>query len=350
MERRSTRVQASESAGTTVKVTSTTHTVVQVTLTVLVALLAAVFPSTAAAGPPSRVTVVAVFDPITYGENAYVNGQLMGDGQANQLVTLEQSAPPFTDWAPVAQITSDAQGYYSFKLHPSQTLQYRTSSQGTPSDRAVQVSVAPRISLSAKAAGKSSVRFSGTFAPALDGQSVAIQRRDSSGSWTTIATARLKGGKTFAGRIRTHRKIQLRAFFASDGAHLDGFSRPVVAAPGRSAARASAAAACPTPRITRVSTNTAPTAGDPFTLRVRAAMTGGRVYAIDVRWGDGDARDHFTLAPAFRKPKVLFALQHRYGKPGGYTATIRVYGTAPGCGKRTSAARHEPLRVLSPSS
>jgi hypothetical protein len=191
------------------------------------ALLVGAVPSTAAADPPSRVTIVAVFEPITYGENAYVNGQLMGDGQAGQLVTLEQSPPPFTDWTPLAQITSDTQGYYSFKLHPSQTMQYRASSQGTPSDRSVQVSVAPRISLKATAAGRSSVRFSGSFAPALPGQTVAIQRRNASGSWTTIANARLRGGKTFAGRLRTHKTLQLRAFFASDGAHLDGFSNAV---------------------------------------------------------------------------------------------------------------------------
>ena len=209
------------------KVTSATTVVVQVTLAVLIAVLGAAFPSAAAADPPTRVTIVAVFEPIVYGENAYVNGQLIGDGQAGQLVTLEQSPPPFTDWTALAQITSDAQGYYSFKLHPSQTMQYRTSSQGTPSERSVQVSVAPRITLRAQPAGKSSVRFSGNFAPGLPGQSVAIQRRDPSGSWPTVANARLAGGKTFAGRLRTHKTVELRAFFASDGAHLDGFSNAV---------------------------------------------------------------------------------------------------------------------------
>jgi hypothetical protein len=329
-------VQASESAGATVKAG----------LAVLVALLIA---APAAANPPSRVTIVAVFDPITYGENAYVNGQLLGDAQGDQLIALEQAPPPFTEWTPVAQATSDAQGYYSFKLHPSQTMQYRTISQGTPSDRAVQVSLAPRISLKAQPAGKSSVRFSGSFAPALDGQSVAIQRRNPGGSWTTIGNARLQGGKTFAGRVRTHKRIQLRAFFATDGSHLDGFSNDVTVTPGKAAASKATAAACRSPRITRISTNSAPTAGEPFTLRVRSAMTDGKIYAIDVRWGEGDTRDHLTLAPQFRKPKVLFTLRHRYGKPGTYSATIRVFASAAGC-KRSSATERRPLRVLSPSS
>jgi hypothetical protein len=192
------------------------------------ATLVALFPGTAAADPPARITIVAVFEPVRFGENAYVNGQLIGPtSQAGQAVALEQSAPPFTDWAPVAQTTADAQGYYSFKLHPSQTLQYRTNSQGLGSERVVQVSVAPRLTLKAQAAGKTSIRFDGTLAPAIDGQSVAIQRRNTNGSWTTVANARLHSGKTFQGRIRAHRTTTLRAFFASDGAHLGAYTREV---------------------------------------------------------------------------------------------------------------------------
>jgi hypothetical protein len=199
---------------------------------VATALVALWLPAAAQADPPTRVTIGAVFDPITYGENAYVNGQLFGEAQGGQLVALEQSAPPFTEWAAVAQATADAAGYYSFKLHPSQTLQYRTSSQGVPSEKVAQVSVVPRVSLSAAAAGKTSVRFSGKFAPALAGQSIAIQRRSRSGAWTTVANARLHGGKTFEGRLRAHTAVVLRAVFATDGMHMDAFSNSVRVVPG----------------------------------------------------------------------------------------------------------------------
>jgi hypothetical protein len=338
----------------TPKVTSTTAPVVQVTLGAAVrirgwiaaiaaaALLVAAVPSTASAAAPSRVTIVAVFDPLTYGENAFVNGQLLGDGQGDQLVTLEQAAPPFADWTPVAQITSDAAGYYSFKLRPSQTMQYRTSSQGTPSDRPVQVSVAPRIKLSAEPAGKSAVRYSGRLAPALDGQTVAIQRRDSSGAWTTVTNAALHGGTTFGGRLRARHPVTLRAFFPGDGAHLDGFSNDVKVAPGRKrTSTRAAAAACRTPRITRISTSPAPpVAGKKLSLRVRAAMTGGKVYAIDVRWGVDGQRDHFVFAPQYRKAKVTFDLTHTYKTARTYTTTIRVYGRQPGCERSwTSVSR-----------
>jgi hypothetical protein len=205
------------------------------------ATLAAAIPSSAAADPPTRITIVAVFDPVRFGEDAYVNGQLFGTAPAGQPVALEQSAPPFSAWAPVAQATTDAVGYYTFKLHPSQTMQYRTSSQGVPSERVVQVSVAPRIAFKATAAGRSSIRFSGTFAPALDGQSVAIQRRTRSG-WKTVASARLHSGRTFQGRLRAHRATDLRAFYATDGAHMSASSRAVTAMPGAHAASARAAA------------------------------------------------------------------------------------------------------------
>jgi hypothetical protein len=196
------------------------------------ALLALWLPAAAQADPPTRVTIGAIFDPITYGENAYINGQLIGDAQGGQLVALEQSAPPFTEWTAVAQSTTDPAGYYSFKLHPSQTLQYRTSSQGVPSEKVAQVSVAPRVSLSAVAAGKSSVRFSGKFAPALVGETVAIQRRSRSGAWTTVANARLKDGKTFTGRLRATAAVVLRAVYATDGAHLDASTHSVRVVPG----------------------------------------------------------------------------------------------------------------------
>jgi hypothetical protein len=197
------------------------------------ATFAAGVPSTASADPPTRITVVAVFSPITFGDNGYVNGQLFGTGQAGQPVILEQATPPaFVDWTPIAQVNSDAAGYYSFKLRPTQTMQYRTSSQNGNSERAVQVAVAPRIRLTAGAAGKTSVRFSGTVAPALADQSVEIERQGSGGGWTRVATARLRGGKTFSGRIRARKPVHLRAFYAGDPLYVAGTSNVVKATPG----------------------------------------------------------------------------------------------------------------------
>jgi hypothetical protein len=198
-----------------------------------VAILAGAAPSPTRAEPPTRVTIVAVFEPISYGDNAYVNGQLLGTAEAGQVVAIEQSPPPFTAWTPIGQVTSDAAGYYSFQLHPTQTLQYRTSSQGVASERAVQIDVAPRISFKAAAVGRASIRFNGTFTPGLTGQRVAIQRRATTGAWVTVANARLRDGRTFQGRLRARRPVTLRAFVPGTGTYLDRASKPVRVIAGR---------------------------------------------------------------------------------------------------------------------
>lgn len=318
----------------------------------LAALCAA--PAAFAQTPPTRITIVSVFDPITYGENAYVNGQLIGPDdtadESGQLVTLQESPFPFTAWTDVAQQATDYAGYYSFKRQTGVTTHYRTVWNGQViSEREVQVSVAPRIKLVAQPSGRTAVRFSGTFAPGLPGQSVAIQRRDKDGAWTTIATAHLHGGTKFQGRLRAHKPVQLRAFFATDGAHLDGFSNAVTASPGRARASGARAATCdaPRPRITRVSFKPSPpVAGKGDTVRVHVSLPGGKVYAIDVRFGEGAARQHFTLAPSGRAPFVTFALRYRWRTAGFYRLRVQAFGVTDGC-KRASAVLRPRVRVVS---
>src|SRR5437763_9815905 len=140
--------------------------------------LAAGASAAAAQGPPARITIVSLFDPITYGDNAYVNGQLIGsDDQSAQLVTLQAAQFPFTTWADAAQVTTDAQRYYSFKLHPTATTHYRTMWNGQlTSERDVQVQVAPRLVMNASPVGRSSIRYAGRIAPAQIDGSVMIQR------------------------------------------------------------------------------------------------------------------------------------------------------------------------------
>ena len=204
----------------------------KVSLAAALAALVASSPSMAWADPPTRITIVAVFDPIKYGENAYLNGQVYQDTPGGQVVTLEQSASPFVEWTPVAQVTTDPEGYYSFELHPTQTLMYRTNSQGASSERAVNVSVLPRITFKATRAGRATVRFSGTFAPAVDGQRVTIQRRTANGSWATATKVPLRSGKTFEGRIRAGHPVTLRASFTTNGALATAASKAVTVVVG----------------------------------------------------------------------------------------------------------------------
>jgi len=144
--------------------------------------------------------------------------------------------------------------------------------------------------------------------------------------------------------MSTRHSINLRAYFENDSVHYNGFSNVVRIARGANAATATAAAYA-RPSTTRISTNpTPPLAVRGMTLRVAAALPGGRIYAIDVLWGEKDQRDHFTLAPAAREPKVVFALRHRYMRAGTYTLRVRVFGKTAGC--KASRTQHPQLRVI----
>ncbi|HEX4718714.1 MAG TPA: hypothetical protein VH300_09310 [Thermoleophilaceae bacterium] len=201
------------------------------TFAALAALLMAAPPAaTADSPPPRRVAIIAVFNPITYGDVTFINGRLVGTGQAGQQVVLEQSAPPFTDWVPAFQTTADSSGYYSFEVMPGDTTQFRATAQGTPS-QPVQISVTPKITLTAHPAGASGVRFSWTLRPGRPAGLVTIQRRSSTGAWANIGSAGLGTGSLFGGRLRAHYKLTLRAIYPGDDLHRTGISKTVTVTP-----------------------------------------------------------------------------------------------------------------------
>ncbi len=90
----------------------------------------------------------------------------------------------------------------------------------------------------------------------------------------------------------------------------------------------------------------APVARRGATLRVQTSLAGGHVQSVDVLWGEGDTRDHFTLAPALRRSSHTFTLRHRYKRPGRYRLTVRTYGYTGDC-KRGSRAARPLVRVVS---
>jgi hypothetical protein len=181
----------------------------------------------AAQTPPERISIVSLFDPIFYGEKAFVNGQLIGGDNAGQIVVLQESPFPFTTWTDVAQQTTDFQGYYSFWRRPAVTSHYRTSwNSGQLQSTEVQTQVIPRLVLTTRRLNRTTVRFVGTLRPAHPDQAVEIQRRTSAG-WRTVATYHLRGGTTFAGRLRARHTLRVRAFFASTGDVLPAYSAAV---------------------------------------------------------------------------------------------------------------------------
>jgi hypothetical protein len=202
---------------------------IRLTVAALAALLMAA-PAGAAAAPPRSVAIIAVFNPITFGDVSFINGRLVGSGQAGQPVVLEQSALPFTDWAPSFETTADSSGYYSFEVQPGDTTQFRATAQGTPS-KPVLIKVTPKLTFTVWRAGVGSLRFSGSLRPARPAGLVTIQRRSSTGAWATIGTAGLGTGTSFSGHLRAHYKVTLRAIYRGDDLHPTGISNTVTITP-----------------------------------------------------------------------------------------------------------------------
>ena len=179
---------------------------------------------------PDQVSAIVVFTPLTFGEPTYVNGLLRGTQQARQTVALEESAFPFGTWTQVASTNTDDQGWYSFKRRPSLNTRWRVVSltPNTGTSPEVEVGVAPRLRFKAKLSGRTA-NYSGSLAPAHTG-GVQVQRRSRSGSWTTVATARLRG-TAFRGRLRLRGRTVLRALFPTDGDHLQAQTAPLTLDP-----------------------------------------------------------------------------------------------------------------------
>lgn len=180
---------------------------------------------------PDQVSAVVVFTPITFGEPTYVNGQLHGTRQARQTVALEESAFPFGAWTQVDSARTDDMGWFSFRRRPALATRWRvvslTPSSGTSAE--VEVGVAPRLRF-AVSLRRRVASYSGSLAPAHDGGAVQIQRKSRRGSWSSIASPRLRG-TAFRGRMRLRGRTVLRAFFPADGDHLQATSAAITLDP-----------------------------------------------------------------------------------------------------------------------
>jgi hypothetical protein len=92
----------------------------------------------------------------------------------------------------------------------------------------VRMRVGLRLSTSTPTAGRT-VRFSGSVHPAHDGRTASIQKRSSTGSWTTVARTTLQDAGTtrssYSRRVRINRDGVYRVKVAGDADHLSGFSR-----------------------------------------------------------------------------------------------------------------------------
>lgn len=187
-------------------------------------------------GPaPSSVTIAAAPNPVVFGHSVAVSGKLTAKTVAGVSVTLTAAPYPYTSFAPVANTTTDSLGVYHFAPSPKLNTEYRvmakSKSPATSPTLAVHVRtrVAFRLSTTTPRIG-ARVRFSGSVAPAHNGQLVLIQRRRLNGTFVTVASTRLSrtitgASSTYRDTLRIKASGTYRVVKPHDSDHALGFSR-----------------------------------------------------------------------------------------------------------------------------
>lgn len=182
------------------------------------------------------ITLDAKPNPLVFGRTATLSGRLSGPVGAGVAVRLEQdkTLPLGDKFEPAGmETTAPANGRFQFAVRPSVSTQYRVVAKAKPDVMSrprlisVRTRVGLRLSTSTPRAG-ARVRFSGSVLPAHDGASVRIQRRTSTGGFTTVARSVLRDAgtarSTYSRFLRVRRDGVYRVKLAGDSDHVNGFS------------------------------------------------------------------------------------------------------------------------------
>jgi hypothetical protein len=175
--------------------------------------------------------------PKPYG-NTYVYGHVRvpasepASDVSRQTVVLYASGFPFVDWAPIATLTTDWEGYFSYHASIGQNTSYRAIWQAsTPvqsKDKLVKLPL--RVSLRTshrRVRRKGVVTFSGADFPVHPGVPVQLQQMDRNGRFKTVTSTIVAPDAKFRVRLRVRRTGVFRALFPGDGQFGVAASRPV---------------------------------------------------------------------------------------------------------------------------
>jgi hypothetical protein len=161
------------------------------------AAAATAIPAAALAAPPSphQLSISAQPNPVVFGKSVAITGKLTGTDSAAETVTLRDDPFPFSNFGNPTSSTTAADGSYGFTVKPTVNTKYQATakSKAPATSPELTVLVATRvgfvISDTTPKVGQT-VTFKGRVYPPHDGQSVLLQRRNTSG-WTTVATIKL---------------------------------------------------------------------------------------------------------------------------------------------------------------
>jgi hypothetical protein len=199
----------------------------------LSALVAATLPVAGAAAapkPPAAAgapTIKAAPTIVVFGATTTLSGKAGGAKQGATIALQRDPFPLGDGWQDFRTATVGKGGAYSFTVPPFIATSYRVVAEGTPSAGAL-VKVRPSVGLSLARSG-AYTRFSGSVKPARDGARVSIQRKSSSGAWTTVRRATLADAgstrSTYSARLRVRSAGTYRTKLIAAPGYLTGISR-----------------------------------------------------------------------------------------------------------------------------
>jgi hypothetical protein len=189
---------------------------------------------------PLTVRVASAPDPVVFGDPFTVQGAVAGTGAAGREVALQLNPFPYTAGFKDAgnpEIASAA-GTFSFPVVGLlENTQLRVAVVGPAGvySPVVTEDVAVRVTLHVRPARRRRhVRLYGTVAPAEAGALVGLEWRDRAGNWVVVSGTVVKGAREGISRfgrvvpIGRRRGLYRALVEASDGAHVPGYSPPVL--------------------------------------------------------------------------------------------------------------------------
>ncbi|HYM54120.1 MAG TPA: hypothetical protein VES97_02070 [Solirubrobacteraceae bacterium] len=187
---------------------------------------------------PLSLAIVGVPNPVLFGSPFVVEGTLSGTGAANHQVVLQANAFPYLGGFQTVgnpQLTNAAGGFSFPFLGLLENAQLRVVTVGKPevSSPVVLESVAVRVSFHAHSTGRRGyVRLYGTVAPAEVGALVGFQLLQpghrSVNQGGTIVKAGTAAVSRFSRVVRVRRGLYRALVRVADGAHVSGYSNPVL--------------------------------------------------------------------------------------------------------------------------
>lgn len=190
----------------------------------------------------ARLSIGADPPTVLWGASTVISGRLKGPENSGKTVELQHDPHPYgADYNPdpLARTTTNAQGFYTFRVAPARHTNYRAVAQIDPVQRSENLKVHVRMRINRRVTDRTprrgqTVTFFGAVAPAHDGQIVRIQRRGADGRFRTVARTQLTdAGERFPTnsfyerKLRIHRDGVFRAQVKADDDHASSSSPTV---------------------------------------------------------------------------------------------------------------------------